>query len=31
MINRYYFLSPDGSQGVGGDPWMNCFVLQLPE
>jgi hypothetical protein len=32
MVNRYFFLSTDGSQGgVGGDPWMDCFVMQLPE
>jgi hypothetical protein len=30
MVNRYYFLSPDGCQGEGGDPWMDCFVMQLP-
>lgn len=31
MVNRYFFLSTDGSQGEGGDPWMDCFVMQLPE
>jgi len=31
MVNRYFFLSTDGCQGEGGDPWMDCFVMQLPE
>ena len=31
MVNRYFFLSIDGCQGEGGDPWMDCFVMQLPE
>jgi len=31
MINRYFYLTPDGDQGEGGDPWMVCSVMQLPD